>query len=304
MLTLFTCPKPFQGKIAVLQRNAIRSWTALGAEVQVLMIGDEPGTAEAARELGIEHVGRVERNASGTPLINSIFDLARRHARHPVLGYVNADILFLDDLLPSIRRVVDRFPRYLIVGRRWDLDVDAELDVGPGWQPALRRRLADEGVLHPPAGSDYFIFPRTEYADIPPFALGRAGWDNWMIYIGRKRRLPVIDATESITVVHQAHDYAHLPGGQPHYRLPESAENLRMGGGREMVFRLPDADWGLSPSGLRYSPLGRAPLGRRIESAVYLLLGPGRPARVARMLMHPVETARYFLRRGTPAGHG
>jgi hypothetical protein len=298
VLTIFTSPKPFQGKIATLQVNAIRSWLALGPQVQVLLIGDEVGMAQAARDLDVDHIAQVERNVSGTPLMSSIFALARARADHDVLCYVNTDILFLEDLLPSIQRVAQRFPRYLIVGQRWDLEVASLLDIAPGWQSEVRRRLQSEGRLHPPAGSDYFVFPRQEFADVPPFALGRAGWDNWMIYSGRKKRIPVVDAMDAITAIHQNHDYAHLPGGQPHYRLPESAENLRLGGGREMVFRLPDADWGLYPAGLRYSPLGRASLGRRVESAVYLLLGPGRTARIARMVMHPVETVRYFLERG------
>ena len=46
-LTLFTSPKPFTNPhIAVIQRNAIRSWLNLGAEVEVLLLGEEEGLAE------------------------------------------------------------------------------------------------------------------------------------------------------------------------------------------------------------------------------------------------------------------
>ena len=49
MLTLFTAPKPFRGHIGLIQANAIRSWMALAPDIEVLLVGDEPGLAEAAR---------------------------------------------------------------------------------------------------------------------------------------------------------------------------------------------------------------------------------------------------------------
>jgi hypothetical protein len=98
----------------------------------------------------------------------------------------------------------------------------------------------NEGRLHRASGSDYFIFPRECFKDMPAFAIGRAGWDNWMIYAGRKNGWPVVDATASIMIVHQNHDYSHLPGGQPHYRLPETYENVRLAGGKRAIFELQD----------------------------------------------------------------
>jgi hypothetical protein len=100
-----------------------------------------------------------------------------------------------------------------------------------------RRESACPGRLHRPVGSDYFVFPTRQYADLPDFIIGRSGWDNWMIYDGRRRRIPVIDASRAITAVHQNHDYSHLPGGRPHYRHPESVRNLGIAGGREVVYR-------------------------------------------------------------------
>jgi len=54
-LTIFSAPKPFSDPhIATIQRNAIRSWRELGAEVDVILVGEEPGLAEAAREHGLQ----------------------------------------------------------------------------------------------------------------------------------------------------------------------------------------------------------------------------------------------------------
>ena len=298
MLTLFSAPKPFTDPhIDLIQRNAIRSWQQLGGEVQILLLGDEPGIASAARELGTEHCAAVARNEHGTPRLDSIFALAHQHARHSLLAYVNTDILLMDDLLQSLESLQRRFTSFLVVGQRWDLAVMEALTFDAGWRAELRSRLQTEGRLHPPAGSDYFAFPRPLFANVPPFALGRAGWDNWMIYAARRGKVPVIDASRAITAIHQDHDYGHLPGGAPHYRLPESYENVRLGGGRETVFRLVDADWTMDGSRLRHHPWGCGTLGRRLESQVYLVLGPGRLVRLASLLMHPIETTRYWIRR-------
>jgi hypothetical protein len=296
MLTIFTSPKPFQGHIAVIQQNALRSWVALGPEVQVLVIGDEPGMSEAAQEAGVRHLPLVQRNELGTPLVSSIFAIARENACHPILCYANADVMLLGDLLAAVRKVSDRFSRYLLVGRRWDLDVREALSVSPGWEGELRARIEAEGALHPPTGSDYFVFPRPMFVEMPAFALGRAGWDNWMIYAGRRAHVPVIDGTGAVTAVHQLHDYAHLPGGRPHFRLPESRENVMMGGGRVAVFTIRDTTWAFGPGGLVRRSLRERGAGRAFESAIYAALGAGPVARRARMLLHPADTIRYYAR--------
>jgi hypothetical protein len=294
MLTVFTSPKAFCGHIDIIQRNALASWAALGRGVEVLLIGDEAGAAEAAADLGIRHLPQVSRNELGTPLLSSIFALAHEAARHPTLCYVNADILLLDDLLPAIRQTSERFRRFLLVGRRWDLDIRERLRFDARWEAQLRRRIEAEGELHPPTGSDYFVFPRPMFCRIPDFALGRAGWDNWMIFAGRRAHVPVIDATEAVTVVHQLHDYSHLPEGQPHFRLPESRRNVEIVGGRAAVFTMLDTTWRLHLAGLERKPWNAAGTARALEAQIYARLGLPPLIRLARLALHPVETIRYY----------
>ena len=49
MLTLFSIPKPFVGSVGEAQRVALQSWSSLDG-VQVVLLGDELGVAEAAEE--------------------------------------------------------------------------------------------------------------------------------------------------------------------------------------------------------------------------------------------------------------
>lgn len=246
-LTLFSAPKPFvDPHIAAIQRNAVRSWLALGSEVEVVLLGSDEGVAEAAQEMRVRHIPEIKTNTLGTPLISSLFDAARALNDSPLLAYVNTDIILFDDFLASAKLVSRSISKFLLVGQRWDLDVHQPLEIRDGWQTRLKEECRRNGSLHKPMGSDYFIYPRECFQHIPDFAVGRAGWDNWMIYESRRRGWKTIDATQEIMIIHQSHDYSHLPNGQPHYRLPETSDNVRMAGGKRAIFHLRDANYQLS----------------------------------------------------------
>ncbi len=310
MLTIFSAPKPFTDPhISLIQGNAIRSWLGLGSEVDVLLVGDEPGLAEAAVALNVRWISGVERNSHGTPRLDSIFRLARTASSQPLMAYVNADILLMPDLVEAARAVKGACVDFLIVGQRWDLGVADRLEGGEEGQRALRHRLSREGALHPAGGSDYFVFPRQCFAELPAFAIGRSGWDNWMIYHARRNRWPVVDATQAVTVVHQDHDYSHLPGGQPHYRLPETQENVRLAGGRRRIFDLGDADHELKSGQVVPRPPSLAKLLRDIERAPVLHTQSTWLSHLAFGLIHPAGAwrevrgiVRYWLGRASGKG--
>jgi hypothetical protein len=43
MLTIFSTPKPFHGHSGIIQRNALKSWTLLHPDVEVILFGIEDG---------------------------------------------------------------------------------------------------------------------------------------------------------------------------------------------------------------------------------------------------------------------
>lgn len=241
LITLFTAPKPFvDPHIKIIQRNTLRNWLALDNDIEVVVIGDEPGIAETCEELGVIHLPDVRCNQMGTPLISSIFQLARKVNDSPYLIYSNADILFFPELIPAVEKLGKMRDHFLGVGERWDLDVLEPLDFSGNWEAQLREDVRQSGTLHKRTGSDYFIYPRSCFTKIPDFAVGRAGWDNWMIFHARWQRWPTVDFSYALTVMHQNHDYGHLPNGVPHYNLPETDVNVRLAGGRRTIFTLRD----------------------------------------------------------------
>ena len=221
----------------MIQRNAIRSWTLL-PNVEVILLGEETGIAEFARELGVKHLPDVARNESGTPLISSMFQLARAASQRStsnLLCIVNADMILMPDFVEAAKQAVKLKDKFVLLSQRWDLDITTPVEFASGWERQLESTVRTQGQLHRPAGSDFFLFPKPCYQDIPDFAIGRAGWDNWMIYKARKEKWPVIDCTPSIMIVHQNHDYSHLPGGMSHHEHPDTNENIRLAGGQAAI---------------------------------------------------------------------
>ncbi len=220
----------------MIQRNAIKSWTLL-PDVDVILLGEETGLAEAARELGVKHLPKVVRNESGTPLISSMFQLARENSNSNLLCIINADMILMPDFvkatLESSSLLLDE--NFVLLSQRWDYDIVSPIEFATGWESQLMESVRKQNQLHRPAGSDFFLFPKSCYTEIPDFAIGRAGWDNWMIYKARKEGWPVIDCTPSVMIVHQNHDYSHLPDSKPHYDHPDSNENIRLAGGQANI---------------------------------------------------------------------
>ena len=235
LITLFSAPKPFTNPhIAIIQRNAIKSW-ALLPNVEVILLGEEIGLADATRELGVKHISQVARNDRGTPLISSMLQLARQHSNSDLLCIINADMILMPDFVEVAKQTVKLKDKFVLLSQRWDLNVTHPIEFKEVWETRFREQVKANGKLHKPSGSDFFLFPLSSYLDVPDFAIGRAGWDNWMIHKARQEKWPVIDCTPSMMIVHQNHDYSHLPGGKPHYEHPDTNENIRLAGGQAAV---------------------------------------------------------------------
>ena len=257
MLTLFSVPKPFHGHVGEIQRNAIASWKALGPDVQVVLVGDEAGVEAAAREAGVGHVGALELSSSGTPRLDSAFALVDDVAEHSLWCFVNGDIVLLDDFLPAVRRVQRHFEAFLVIGESRDLSLVPEARLADEvFRRDLRRRARAEGRLRGYAALDYFVFPRGHFGELPPFLIGRACFDNWLVWKARQVG-PVVDVTGAVVSVHQSHDYGHIVGGLGEaYYGEEAKRNEELAGGRSHIYTLHDASHRLPAKGPIYRNLG------------------------------------------------
>jgi hypothetical protein len=226
LITLFTSPKAFSGHSGLIQNNALDSWQALKG-VDVILFGDEDGVAEAAHSRGFRHLPRVACSEYGTPFLNDMFSQAQKEAASSLTCYVNADIILPENFVGVARALAVELPRFIGVGRRWDVDVSTRLDFVNDAYSILETVRGETGVLHAPYGLDYFIFPAGSVVDMPPFCIGRPVWDNWLFWHMKQLGVLVVDTTECLKVYHQNHDYRHIKGGngKSYEGAPESLYN-------------------------------------------------------------------------------
>jgi hypothetical protein len=255
-LTLFSIPKPFEGHIGVIQHNALASWRRLKPQPEIILFGNDAGVAEAAARHGALHVAEIAANDFGTPLVSDAFVQAQRRASHGVVMYTNADMLY-DDGLPAAVDALGGTREFLLSGQRWDVDITLDLtqQSDAEWS-ATFGEAPRRGTLHGPSGMDYFVFPRQMDLQMPAMAVGRPGWDTWLVWSCRNRGIPVVNATASVRALHQNHSYASLRLGYQHWSGPERDLNYRAAGGMLNMLTLREASHELV-AGQLVQPRGR-----------------------------------------------
>jgi hypothetical protein len=224
-LTILSTPKAFRGIFDVIQRNAIESWTRLAPRPDIILFGTDEGTAEICATLGIRHVPEVATTAEGTPLISDMFLQGQALATTPVVCWSNADVIYTDRLLHAAQAVAERTVPSYVVGQRTDIDQLDPLDFAAGWQERLLARAGAEGERKPVNWIDYFMFTRGLFPELPPFAIGRPGYDPWLIWRAADLGADVIDATPYLTAIHQRHDYSHVGTREDAFNGAEAKQN-------------------------------------------------------------------------------
>jgi len=249
-ITLFAMPKPFVGHIGIIQRNAISSWTRLKPRPEIFLFGEEEGVAEIAVELNVHHLRDIGRNEFGTPLLSALLGQARQLATTTLICYANSDIILLQEFLRAVGTTNSEFERFLGVAHRMNVDIKEVLDFATDGEQNLRCEMSAHGSPGDHTSIDVFVFPRDLYVDVPPFAIGRAWFDQWLIKQAIGLGVPVVDLTKVARAIHQNHAYAHIEGG---YKATTSGEEARRSlalyGGKPHAFTMLSATHELSSSG-------------------------------------------------------
>jgi hypothetical protein len=256
LVTIFSLPKSFNDStISRIQSNAIRSWSLLGPQVDVVLLGKDPGISEFAKSNGFRHDGGGECNEFGTPILSDAFSRVRQLSSAPFLMYCNADVILRGEVVAVVNLLQhdSRFQRFLAFGRR----IDMRLNRLVNWndnddQSSVDQEGRRSGTKGPVVCKEYFLFPRDLFVDIHPFAVGRGNWDNWMVAHAKANRIPVINISQRITALHQKHGYSHVHGSQLRCYVTgeEAINNQRLAGGRNVI-RGSSAEWRLTKTDIR-----------------------------------------------------
>jgi hypothetical protein len=255
-ITIFSTLKPSNPLTDGIQRNAVISWTKIIPKPEIILFGYDPAAESLAKELNLFYIPHIRCNENGLPYIDDMFIKAQIVASNDILMYVNADIILTNDLMPAIDIVKQKFETFLMIGQRYDLDIHTEINFNlPDWEQRIREQVEYRGQLHQPTGIDYFIFSKYLWSHIPPFVVGRGGWDNGMLAVAFSEKRIVIDVSSSVKVIHQNHDYNHLKGGPDELRSGNDAlYNYNLFGGHINVKTTKAANWTLRNNKLVKKP--------------------------------------------------
>ncbi len=121
----------------------------------------------------------------------------------------------MSDFVTAARSVVSQTDRFLMAGRRWDVDLQHALELAEtDWETSLRELACKTNRPRPAQWIDYFLFSKgLYYKQIPEFVIGRSGWDNWLLWYPLSIQVPVVDASRDLLAVHPNHDYSYHPAG-------------------------------------------------------------------------------------------
>ncbi len=249
MLTIFAIPKQFKGIYQTIQTNAIKSWLKLDPKPEIILFGDDQGTAQIAKKYNLIHLPEIERNNNGTPIVSDLYRQARKIAKNDIICSLNSDIIIGNDLQIATKKLFSEYKKAFLVSRRWEIDIKEPIDFSaPDYFEKLKKHAYTQGYLQEPTGIDVFIINKyffdNNHFEMPPFSIGHPGakYDNWLIWYAKKQGATVIDITNSVFIGHQIH-----PGPQNRVMSPaKEAEhwiNLKLAGGYGYCYDVLDAEY-------------------------------------------------------------
>lgn len=225
----------------------MRSWLSLRPKPKIVLFSNEADTADAARRLNVL-VSAVETNSHGTPLLSNMFSQADTLAAGDLVAFISADIILTQRIVEAARIALEWSRRFLLVGQRHDVDVRRLLEFDEGWEERWANKAVARGKLHSPGAVDLFLYPRGQYEHMPPFAIGRTAYDNWLLWNTVDSGIPLIDATGFVTLIHQDHDYSHARTLDV-WDGEEARENRRWIKHWTNYYGIAHATWALGPEG-------------------------------------------------------
>jgi hypothetical protein len=213
MITIFTTFKD----VTTAVQNAVRSWLNLSGEIQVILFTELSHLGELTNERLVV-CNRFPKDTNGLPFLNALFEMASEMSQFPIICYCNADIILQRPFVTLLSMLKSEKP-FLAISQRTDVPISAKIDFSNFQEIESINLLAtSRGKIHPPYGSDIFVFPRYQYdqKNMPKIVVGRPGWDNWMIYDARKRFNRLIDLRSAGTILHQDHQAAYSSTNPQH----------------------------------------------------------------------------------------
>jgi len=244
MFTIFSTPKDFSGEFDLIQKNALSSWRNISNEIEIIILGESKGAKTAAKAIDALYIPDIPLSDQGTPTIPGLFKFAENNGTNNIFCFLNSDIILSPDFFSSIKTVHSHFRKFLAIGYRYNIDVQSTIDFSIKSKSREFFLAAEQKAIKGSSSAiDIFCFSKGLYNKIPEFAVGRPGFDNWLIWKARRTFTPVIDITNETKIFHQNHSF-NFKGFKSHSDILDSKEakmNYKLIGTDALT--LNDANW-------------------------------------------------------------
>ena len=222
----------------VVTLNSLRSFENLLVTRLLVLLVDDP---RLCNKKHLIHIGlyrticvRVELNAAfQRPTMDVVFRNMAVYAEHFDVLFINSDIVLTNNDLGYARDYAkSRGSKYVITGRRIDLDVSEKIDFSDDAQVLrVSEKAKLQGKLHGKFGLDYFLFSPEALAlirkEISPFIIGVYRWDNVLLtQLMLHSDVLVYDASDVVQPVHQGtvqHNHLAEAASRYNQKLAEKA---------------------------------------------------------------------------------
>lgn len=201
-----------------IQLNTLRNWAKFLPGMQPILFTDLPSPyyERPAREDGWLVHDVPASNKQGTPFLHDMVRVLVGSDTPPsphnatFYGFANGDILFDDSLPATLQAVAAHFSHLptdrpvMVTGRRTNVKYAVNSSYEPLMDFFVIRELKRKGRLFRSDAEDYFFFtPDFPWSALKPVVVGRPGIDNYLVAMAKRLNVTVIDATGTLTAVHQ-----------------------------------------------------------------------------------------------------
>lgn len=199
MISLYSTFRRFDHpQFEKVQRDAIESWLAINPAPEIIIVGNDFGTAEICKEYNLTHVPNVKTSASGTPYCNHFIWEAEKAASCATMLLCSGDIIIKQDTVDAALALLyqNQIKEYCVCARKLHVDITDGVKTDVRWATWQ--------------AGDYWLHTKGIFDDMPDFLIGRHKNEKWM-FKSLCNKNALVDGSDVITVWHQQHPHEFNP---------------------------------------------------------------------------------------------
>jgi Glycosyl-transferase for dystroglycan len=222
-LTMLCIPKSFTRESdRRTAANAWLSWLALLRQIpfpnRLVVFSDEESVRATVLKIFVRttlvEFHSIATNDMGTPFLHDAIRKAAflphaRYSHRHILFYSNNDIVFDSSMKDSVLKLATLTSPHGFLGIGLRCEITFRQSFKRTELQRVISRLQKECVMGPPYAIDFFIFNANLFIDMPPFLIGRGGFDQWMVHHALEKKAQVVDVTDASLALHLNHDMCH-----------------------------------------------------------------------------------------------